>query len=212
VSVRDAFGQVEMREGSIDLLISNAGFGISGAVEFTTLESARRQFDVNFFGGFLCAKYAAPLMREHGGRIIFVSSAAAIFSIPFQSFYSASKSALNSLTLALGNELRQFGISVCAVMPGDVKTGFTAARDKCADGENVYCGRIVKSVSTMEKDEINGMSPEYIAGSIVRLAEKKRPKPITALGTQYKLFAVLAKLLPLRLINFVVGKMYIKKQ
>ena len=71
------------------------------------------------------------MLRRNGGRIINISSAAAIFSIPFQAFYSASKAAINSLTLALRNELRDFSISVCAVMPGDVKTGFTKRCGRC---------------------------------------------------------------------------------
>jgi NAD(P)-dependent dehydrogenase (short-subunit alcohol dehydrogenase family) len=209
-SVRSAFELISSEAGRIDLLINNAGFGISGATEFTSLEDAKRLFDVNFFGCFLCSKYAIPLMREQGGRIVNISSAAAIFSIPFQSFYSASKSAVNSLSMALGNELKHFGISVTALMPGDVKTGFTAAREKSQEGSEVYRGVIEKSVATMEKDEINGMMPEYIAGQIYKIATKPRVRPLYAVGTQYKLFAFLSKLLPSWFINAVVGKMYVK--
>jgi len=211
-SVRSAFELISGEAGRIDLLINNAGFGISGATEFTPLEDAKRLFDVNFFGAFLCSRYAIPLMREKGGRIINISSAAAIFSIPFQSFYSASKAAVNSLSLALRNELKDFSISVTALMPGDVRTGFTAAREKNTAGEDIYRGVIEKSVATMEKDEKNGMTPEYIATRILKIAEKPKVKPLYALGTQYKLFAAVSKLLPGGLINAVVGKMYVKKQ
>ncbi len=210
-SVWSAFERIASEAGSVDLLINNAGFGISGATEFTELEDAKRLFDVNFFGGFVCAKHALPLMRGKGGRIINVSSAAAIFSIPFQSFYSASKSAVNSLTLALRNELSRFDISVTAVMPGDVKTNFTAVREKSVEGEGFYGSIIEKSVAKMEKDEENGMTPEYIAEQIVKISEKRRVKPIYALGAQYKVFAVLSKILPNSLINTIVGKMYILK-
>jgi len=210
-SVRSAFERISGEAGRVDLLINNAGFGISGATEFTSLEDAKRLFDVNFFGGFLCAKYAVPLMREKGGRIINISSAAAIFSIPFQSFYSASKAAVNSLSMALRNELKDFGISVTALMPGDVKTGFTAAREKSAAGGELYRGIIEKSVATMEKDEINGMTPQYIAEQIYKIAAKPKVKPLYAVGAQYKLFALLSKLLPNGFINAVVGMMYVKK-
>lgn len=211
VSVRSAFELISGEVGRIDLLINNAGFGISGATEFTSLEDAKRLFDVNFFGGFLCAKYAVPLMREKGGRIINISSAAAIFSIPFQSFYSASKAAVNSLSMALRNELKEFGISVTALMPGDVKTGFTTAREKSTGGGELYRGMIEKSVATMEKDEINGMTPEYIAEQIYKIAVKPGVKPLYAIGAQYKLFALLSKLLPGGFINAVVGMLYVKK-
>lgn len=210
-SVWTAFEHIANEAGSIDLLINNAGFGISGATEFTELEDAKRLFDVNFFGGFVCVKHAVPLMRGNGGRIINVSSAAAIFSIPFQSFYSASKAAVNSLTLALRNELSRFDISVTAVMPGDVKTNFTAVREKSLEGEAVYGEIIEKSVARMERDEENGMTPEYIAKQILKISEKRRVKPIYALGAQYKVFAVLSKLLPSSIINAIVGKMYIVK-
>lgn len=104
--------------------MNNAGFGISGAVEFTELAEAKKQFDVNFFGCFICSKNVIKYMRlQGGGRIVNLSSLAAPLAIPFQAFYSASKAAVNSLTLALANEVRPFNIKVCAVMPGDVKTG-----------------------------------------------------------------------------------------
>ena len=87
-AVRAAFARIEAEAGRLDLLINNAGFGISGAVEFSQLAEAKRQFDVNFFGVVSCIQASLPLLRESRGRIICISSAAAIFAIPFQSFYS----------------------------------------------------------------------------------------------------------------------------
>ena len=75
---------------------------------------------------------ALPALRESRGRILNISSAAAVFSIPFQSFYSATKAAVESLTCALRSELAPFGITVGALRLGDVKTGFTAARQRVA--------------------------------------------------------------------------------
>jgi len=209
--VRSAFESLERSEGSIDILINNAGFGISGAAEMTETAEARRLFDVNFFGTLNCIKSAVPLMRRNkGGRIINVSSVAAVYSIPFQSFYSASKAAVNSLTLALANELRAFGISVCAVMPGDAKTGFTGARVKNPDGDDVYGGRIARSVAVMERDEENGMTPEAVAEGIYKIARKKRVKPLYTIGASYKLLVVLQKILPAGFANRVVAMLYIK--
>ena len=128
-AIAQAMAEVYQAQGHIDLLISNAGFGISGAVEQTTMYDAKRQLDVNFFGFFNCVKLVLPYMRaQREGCIAAVSSVAGALAIPFQAFYSASKAAMNSLVLALANEVRPFGIRVLAVMPGDVKTGFTAAR------------------------------------------------------------------------------------
>ncbi len=207
--VEAAFGEIFEKEGQIDLLINNAGFGISGAVEFTSLSQAKKQFDVNFFGCFLCCRAVCGYMRKNnGGRIINISSMAAPLSIPFQAFYSASKSAVNSLTLALANELRPFNISVCALMPGDVRTSFTQEREKEVSGESVYGDIIAKSVAQMEHDEQNGMSPERIAKAVHALARKKNPKPLSTTGANYKLFAVLSKLLPVRAVNRIIGMIY----
>ncbi len=204
-----AFKAIFDKEGRIDLLINNAGMGISGAIEFTSAEQAHHIFDVNFFGTFLCCKEALPyLRRTAGSRIINLSSVAAPLSIPFQAFYSATKAAINSLTLALSNEVRPFGIKVSAVMPGDVHTGFTAAREKSEDGAALYGETITKAVSSMEKDEISGMTPDFIASVIFRIYQKKNPKVLYTAGTKYKLFVFISKILPVNLCNKLVGKIY----
>ena len=110
----------------------------------------------------------------------------------------------------MANELRPFGIKVCAVMPGDVKTGFTAAREKSTDGDELYSGVLQKSVSTMEHDEQNGMSPEAIAKKIYKLASAKNPKPLSTVGAQYKFLVSLAKVLPVRAVNRIIGMIYAK--
>lgn len=211
ISVKTAFEEIKLKEGKLDLLVNCAGYGISGAIEFTNLSDAKSIFDVNFYGTFLTAKYALPLLRNTHGRIINVSSEAARFSIPYQGFYSASKSAVNSLTLCLANEAARFGVSVCAVTPGDVKTGFTAARIKNDDGESLYGGTIQKSVAVMEHDEKNGEAPEDIAAFIKKIAEKKKVKPLYTSGLKYKFFDFLFKVLPCRTVNKLVGMLYIKK-
>ncbi len=210
-SLAAAFERIRGREGKIDLLICNAGFGIAGAAEFTSLAEAKRQLDVNFFGVFLCCKYALPLLREAKGRILAVSSAAAGFPIPFQSFYSASKAAVNSFICALRNEVRAHGVSVAAVMPGDTKTGFTGARTKEFDGEAIYGGRIAPSIAVMEKDEESGMCAESVARCIVRIAKKKRIRPLYTAGAKYKLFVAAHKLLGTTVVNRLIGMLYIKK-
>ncbi len=210
-AVKNAVNKVLSKEGRIDLLVNNAGFGISGATEFTSTEDAKKLYDVDFFGTFNVIKAVVPVMRgQEGGRIINLSSVAALLSIPYQVFYSAAKASINTLTLGLADELRPFGISVCAVMPGDVKTGFTAAREKTIVGDDIYKGRISRSVAVMEKDETNGLPPEFIAKRIVSLAKKRKVKPIYSAGFKYQLFCVLAKILPFRLSNAIVGSIYNK--
>lgn len=209
--VEAVFGEIFARHGQIDVLVNNAGFGISGAVEQTSGSQAKKQLDVNFFGCFHCCKAAIPLMRKAGhGTIINISSMAAVLSIPFQAFYSASKSAVNALTLALANEVRPFGITVCALMPGDVKTGFTAMREKETDRSGIYGDTLKSSIETMEHDEQNGMTPQQLAQAIWRLSQKKHPRILSACGAQYRLFNTLQKALPTSLVNRIVGGIYAK--
>lgn len=210
-AVAVAFRQIREEAGRLDILVNNAGFGISGPAELASLEEARRQFDVNVFGMVACVKYALPLLRESRGRIVNLSSVAAVFSIPFQGFYSASKAAVNSLTMAYRNELRRFGVSVCGVMPGDVCTGFTSARQKTKDPENLYAGADVRSLAVMEKDEQNGLSPGYLGCFVARVATKGRVRPLYTAGALYKLFCFLGHVLPQSLICPIVGKLYMRK-
>lgn len=210
-SVEAAVAQVMAAEGKIDILINNAGFGISGAVEFTEPEDAKKQFEVNFFGMVNMCHTVLPHMRQCGdGRIVNLSSVAAAVPIPFQTFYSASKAAINSYTMAMANEVRPFGITVCAVMPGDIHTGFTAAREKEARGDAEYSGRIERSVAKMEKDERTGMDPKVVGAYIAKLALRKSVKPLYAVRLDYKFFVILSRLLPVRLLNALIYLLYAK--
>ena len=207
--VTAAVERVIEAEGKIDILVNCAGFGISGAVEFTELEDAKRQLDVNFFGTVNCTKAVLPYMRKkRNGRIVCVSSVAGAIPIPFQTFYSVSKSAINTYAMALANEVRPFGISVCAVQPGDIASGFTDARNKSVQGDREYGGRISRSVRVMEKDERNGMSPDEAGAYIAGLALKKKVKPLYAVGAVYKLFCVIMRLLPCRFSNYLLYQIY----
>lgn len=211
IQVRNAVEEVFRREGRIDVLINNAGFGISGAFEFTDSADARRLMDVNLFGMNNTIRAVLPHMRRAGrGRIVNLSSVAAPLPIPFQAWYSISKAAVNALTMALSNEVRKYGISVCCVMPGDIKTGFTAARKKSIIGDDQYEGRIERSVSRMERDEQKGMNPAAAGRFIARLALKKRVKPYNTIGFGYKCCVLLSKILPGSLIRFILEMMYAK--
>lgn len=197
------------KEGKIDILINCAGFGISGAVEFTKLEDAKKQLEVNFFGVVNVTKAVIPYMRKAGGgRVVNVSSVAAVAPIPFQTYYSVSKSAINAYTGALINEVKPFDITCTAIMPGDIKTGFTAAREKSIDGDDIYSGRISGSVKKMEHDEQTGMDADFAGGYIAKIAMKKKVKPLYSIGFTYKALSVLCMVLPPSLKSFIIWKMY----
>ena len=119
--VRAAVEEVVRREGRIDILVNNAGFGISGAAETTRSEDAHAQLELNLFGMDYATKAVLPVMREQrSGRIVSMSSIAGIVPIPFQLWYSVSKAAIIAYVLALQTEVRPWGITLCAIMPGDI--------------------------------------------------------------------------------------------
>lgn len=208
-AVEEMTQKVFAQEGQIDILVNCAGFGISGAVEYTRSEDARRQLDVNFFGTVNCTKAVLGIMRrQRYGRIVCVSSVAGSIPIPFQTFYSVSKAAINSYVMALANEVRPYGIQVCAVQPGDIASSFTDVRAKSLSGDREYGGRISRSVAVMEKDERGGMSPAAAGACIARIALKRKVKPQYAIGFVYKFFCVIMRLLPCRFSNYLLYQIY----
>ena len=210
-AVNDAAAQIMAAEGHIDVLVNNAGFGISGAIEFTETAEAKALFDVNFFGMVNMNRAVVPLMRQAGrGRIVNLSSVAAPVPIPFQAYYSATKAAVNAYTMALANELRPFGVTVCAVMPGDIHTGFTAARVKTMEGDDAYGGRIGRSVQRMEHDEQTGMDPAVAGKFIANVAMKKKVSPIYTIGASYSFLTFLTRLMSWKTMNKIIGAIYAK--
>ena len=109
--------------------------------------------------------------------------------------------------MALDGEVRRFGVKVTAVLPGDTKTGFTAARVKeGSDGD--YGKAVSTSIKRMEKDEQKGKSPDTVAKVIFKVLKKKTPPLKTTVGGSYKTLVFLAKIMPTRFVNFILRKMY----
>ena len=214
-SVVEAFREFHAKETQADILVNNAGFGISGAAEFADEGEIKRIFDVNFLGAVYCTQCAIPKMREaRGGKILFISSAAAVFPIPFQSFYTATKSAISAFCEGLRMELEPFGIQAGTILLCDTKTGFTANRKKDTSGEEHYSTRVERSVSIMEHDEQNGMSADKVAEKIARYLGKKRLKGSKAIGSQFgvplPIFLLLNRILPRSWVTGILYRIYAK--
>jgi NAD(P)-dependent dehydrogenase (short-subunit alcohol dehydrogenase family) len=202
-SVAEAVQQVLQREGRIDVVLNNAGDGIAGAVEDTSIAEAQQQMDTNFFGVLRVCRAALPPMRRQGaGLIVNVSSLGGLVALPFQGLYSASKFALEGMTEALRMEVRPHGIRVVLVEPGDFRTGFTAQRRKVqAAADSVYAERFGRALAVMERDESRGADPLAVARLVERLIRRPSPRPRYKVGAWVqKLSAgLLRKLLPQKL-------------
>jgi len=206
-SIVHAFKLIMRRAKRIDLLVNNAGYGVSGAVENISHTDSQAITDVNFLGVCHCVKVALPHLRASRGKIINVASVAGVLPIPFQAFYSATKSAVYAFSLALANEVAPFGVGVCCVLPGDANTTFTANRKK-SEAEGVYGDIVKRSVTVMELDEQFGMSAQYVAKKIYAISQRRRLPLAKIIGPKYQLLYGLSCLFPARVVNAVTRRMY----
>ncbi len=178
ISVSRAIAHIIDREGIIHVVVNNAGYGIAGSIEDTSIEEAKALFETNFFGVHRVCRAVLPYLREQGfGHIINIGSLGGVVSIPFQSFYSASKSALASLSDGLSMELKPTGIVVTRIEPGDYQTGFTSNRVfvKGFDPAGIYGERCSRAISVMEEDERNGADPQDLARVLAGIIDSKKP-------------------------------------
>ena len=198
---RRAVETVVIREGRIDVFINNAGMGIGGPLEFSSLDDARRQMDVNWMGMVRCLHFVVPVMRKQRcGKIICFSSIGGLIGLPFQGLYSASKFAIEGYCQALRLELMEFGVNVVVIEPGDFATNFTAKRKSVADPLAYQTYKSYEaSLKSIEKDESTGLKPEYLAKKISRIVSKKRPAYSYIIATPLQKLSVLLKsILPAR--------------
>lgn len=209
-SVKRAVDYIQEREETLDILINNAGFGIAGSVEDTSTEEALYQFNTNFFGVHRMCRAVLPKMRAQGqGLIINISSVAGFISIPYQSMYSASKAAIESMTEALRIEVKPFGIKVSLIEPGDIKTDFTVSRYYVKEAANsAYKEKFLRAIGTMEKDEQKGPLPKEVVDSVVKIINSNDPPVRLVVGFSYKILVLLKRFMPARLAELVISKIY----
>ncbi len=211
-SVRRAVEFVLKREGRIDVLVNNAGVGLAGSIEDTSVDEARALFDTNFFGVLRVCRAVLPTLRaQKSGLIVNISSLAGLVTIPFQGFYSASKYALESMSDALRMELRPFGVHVTLLEPGDFKTGFTDSRVFSAESGDgsAYRERCQRAVSIMEQDEQDGGDPRQLADLLAKIIANPSPRNRYPLGPLGEKIAVGARrVLPSALIDKALRAIY----
>lgn len=210
-SLKNTVTQVVEAEGRIDTLISNAGMGVGGPLEFTSIEDAQRQMDVNFMGMVRLVSLVVPIMRrQQHGHIICISSIGGLMGLPYQGMYSASKFAIEGYCEALRLEVRQFGIKVTVINPGDFSTGFTAQRDKVdnPDALAAYPG-YAKSMQSIEHDENSGLQPDRLALRISKIVHKRNPRNRYIIATFVQKASVfIKKVLPPKWYDKILGSYY----
>lgn len=211
-SIDDGVGWILQREGRLDILVNNAGMGIAGPIESTSLEEAKKQFEVNFFGVFgLCRAVLPTLRRQGGGYIINIGSIGGAIAIPYQAFYSASKFALEGLSEALRLEVGPLGVRVVVVEPGDHKTRFTENRQPIAraNEESIYSRPFRSALTRMMEDEQAGPDPDKIACLVHRIVDTRSPRLRYTVGKAEQRGAVwIKRLLPYSVLERGIRRYY----
>lgn len=209
-SVESAVRFVLEREGRLDVVVNNAGMGVAGAIEDTSVEEAQSQLDTNLFGVHRVCRAVLPTLRAQGrGLVINVSSIGGIVTIPFQGFYSASKFALEAYSDALRMEVAPFGIDVCLIEPGDFRTGFSDARQRVAAHrpDSAYYEAGQRAIAAMDRDERSGADPREVARLVARLVEMRSPPPRSLAGAAIQKSVVwLKRGLSTRMIDWLLRK------
>ena len=203
--VKQVIDEILGIEGKIDLLFCNAGFGVGGLFENASIENIDNIMNVNLLAHMKMTNLFAKHINE-GGKIIFTGSLASIIPLPYQACYSASKAGIENFARALATELKPKKIKVLTIMPGDIKTNFTANRVKEFETDNKAEKH---GIEKMEKSEKEGKSPDFVAKKVIKLIKKNNPPLRSSIGGTSKLIAFLVKFLPIRTINYLVEKIYI---
>lgn len=205
-SVNAAVEKIISAEGRIDVLVNNAGNGITGPLYTMPVEFAKKQFEVNFFGVVRVSSAVLPGMIERKqGLVINISSLAGLFGLPYQGLYSASKFALEGYSESLRMELQNTGVKVAVVNPGDFKTDFTGNREKLPFTLNnpQLKKEFEAAVASMEKDESIGAHPDKLAAQICKIVAKSKP------AHNYLVGAIGQTIVP-TLKNILPGAMFVK--
>lgn len=176
-SVQAAVAYVLEQEGRLDVLVNNAGLGIVGSMEDTSVEEVKSLFETNVHGVQRCCQAVLPHMREQGsGLIINIASIAGEFGLPFRGAYSASKAAVIAYTEALSIELMDDNIKVCVVEPGDFKTNVSQNRQYAANVSAHYRERHDRMKANIDNEIVKSRDPIEVARTVERIVRTASPK------------------------------------
>ncbi|NRR92581.1 SDR family oxidoreductase [Winogradskyella undariae] len=182
-------------ESKIDILINNAGAGITGPIEEIPDAEIKRNFETNLFGPINVTKAVLPSMRkQNSGLVINVTSIAGYMGLPYRGVYSASKGALELITEAFRMELKAFNINMANVAPGDFATNIAAGRYHApALEDSPYKDTYGKTLSLMDEHVDSGGDPKEMAEAIYKIIEAKNPKIHYKVGAFLQKFSIVLK-------------------
>lgn len=210
-SIENAVSEIINKEGRIDIVINNAGVGITGPLEEIPTLEIKNNFETNFFGPIEVMKAVLPQMRsQKSGLIINITSIAGYMGLPYRSVYSASKGALELITEALRMEVKSFGIHITNVAPGDFATNIASGRFHApliqGSAYEIPYGNTLKM---MDEHVDSGSNPEEMALAIFKIIETPVPKIHYKVGVFMQKFSiVLKRILPDKVYEKMLMKHY----
>ncbi|WP_225035815.1 SDR family oxidoreductase [Winogradskyella sp. SM1960] len=194
-TISTCVNEVLTHESKIDVLLNNAGAGITGPIEEIPDVEIKRNFETNLFGPINVIKAVLPTMRQqNSGLIINVTSIAGYMGLPYRGVYSASKGALELITEAFRMELKGFNINMTNVAPGDFATNIAAGRYHAPVLEDSpYKATYGNTLSLMDEHVDSGSDPKQMADAIYKIIQTKNPKIHYKVGAFMQKFSIVLK-------------------
>ena len=194
-TIEKAVAYIIKKEGRLDVLINNAGMGITGPIEDTPMDEMRAVFNTNFFGAIDVMKAVLPQMRaQKSGMILNVTSIAGYMGLPFRGLYSATKGALELVTEAVSMEVKGLGIKAVNVAPGDFATNIAAGRYHTPVYENsAYKENYQTNLNLMDAHVSGGMDPLEMAKTVYKIINTENPKIHYKVGGFMEKFSIVLK-------------------
>lgn len=210
-TIKEAVSEIIKKESRLDVLINNAGAGITGPIEEISDAEIKSNFETNFFGPINVIKTVLPQMRkQHSGLIINVTSIAGYMGLPYRGVYSASKGALELLTEALRIELKDFNVKITNIAPGDFATNIASGRYHAPLLENSpYKKPYGNTLNLMDSHVDNGSHPDIMAKAVYKIINTLNPKGHYKVGAFMQKFSiVLKRILPDKVYEKLLVKHY----
>ncbi|NJX15580.1 SDR family oxidoreductase [Tamlana crocina] len=195
VIIKQTVSEIISKENRLDVVINNAGAGITGPIEEIPEEEIKNNFDTNFFGPINVIKAVLPQMRkQHSGLIINITSIAGYMGLPYRGVYSASKGALELLTEAFRMELKDFNIEMTNVAPGDFATNIAAGRYHAPLlDDSPYKKPYGNTLKLMNEHVDSGSNPNLMAEAVYSIINTPKPKGHYKVGEFMQKFSIVLK-------------------
>jgi short-subunit dehydrogenase len=194
-SISKVISEIITKENRLDVVINNAGVGITGPIEETPMPEIKKAFDTNLYGPIQVIKAVLPQMRkQQSGHIINITSIAGYMGLPYRGIYSATKGALEITTEAFRMEVKQFGVQMTTIAPGDFATNIAAGRYHAPLlTDSPYNGAYANTLDMMNEHVDKGEDPTKMAMAVYKIIQTKNPKVHYRIGAFLQKFSIVLK-------------------